>query len=73
MLNVGSEDIKGNSIVKQAFEDLKKINKQINFYGFVEGDDINKGIVDVVVTDGFSGNIALKTAECVADLIFLPI
>ncbi len=70
LLNVGSEDIKGNSIVKQAFEDLKKINKQINFYGFVEGDDINKGIVDVVVTDGFSGNIALKTAEGVADLIF---
>ena len=70
LLNVGSEDIKGNSVVKQAHEDLKKIEKQINFYGFVEGDDINKGIVDVVVTDGFSGNIALKTAEGVADLIF---
>lgn len=70
LLNVGSEDIKGNSVVKQAFEDLKNIDKQIDFYGFVEGDDINKGIVDVVVTDGFSGNIALKTAEGVADLIF---
>ena len=70
LLNVGSEDIKGNSIVKQAHENLKRIEKQINFYGFVEGDDINKGIVDVVVTDGFSGNIALKTAEGVADLIF---
>ena len=70
LLNVGSEDIKGNSVVKQAHENLKKIEKQINFYGFVEGDDINKGIVDVVVTDGFSGNIALKTAEGVADLIF---
>ena len=70
LLNVGSEDIKGNSVVKQAFENLKRIEKQINFYGFVEGDDINKGIVDVVVTDGFSGNIALKTAEGVADLIF---
>ncbi len=70
LLNVGSEDIKGNSVVKQAYENLKRIEKQINFYGFVEGDDINKGIVDVVVTDGFSGNIALKTAEGVADLIF---
>ena len=70
LLNVGSEDIKGNSVVKQAHENLKRIEKQINFYGFVEGDDINKGIVDVVVTDGFSGNIALKTAEGVADLIF---
>ena len=70
LLNVGSEDIKGNSVVKLAHENLKRIEKQINFYGFVEGDDINKGIVDVVVTDGFSGNIALKTAEGVADLIF---
>ena len=41
-----------------------------NFFGFIEGNDINKGIVDVVVTDGFSGNIALKTAEGVAELIF---
>ena len=70
LLNVGSEDIKGNSVVKKAYEDLKHIDKEINFYGFVEGDDINKGVVDVVVTDGFSGNIALKTAEGVADLIF---
>ena len=70
LLNVGTEDIKGNPVVKQAYENLKRIENQINFYGFVEGDDINKGIVDVVVTDGFSGNIALKTAEGVADLIF---
>lgn len=70
LLNVGTEDIKGNPVVKQAYENLKRIEGQINFYGFVEGDDINKGIVDVVVTDGFSGNIALKTAEGVADLIF---
>ena len=44
--------------------------KKNKFHGFVEGNDINKGIVDVVVTDGFSGNIALKTAEGVAELIF---
>ncbi len=70
LLNVGSEHIKGNSIVKQTFEDLKKISTKLNFYGFIEGNDINKGDVDVVVTDGFSGNIALKTAEGVAELIF---
>ena len=70
LLNVGSEHIKGNIIVKQTFNDLKKISSKINFFGFIEGNDINKGIVDVVVTDGFSGNIALKTAEGVAELIF---
>ncbi len=70
LLNVGSEHIKGNLIVKQTFDDLKKISSKINFLGFIEGNDINKGNVDVVVTDGFSGNIALKTAEGVAELIF---
>ena len=70
LLNVGSEQIKGNTVVKKTFDDLKKMNSKINFFGFVEGNDINKGIVDVIVTDGFSGNIALKTAEGVAELIF---
>ena len=70
LLNVGSEQIKGNLVVKQTFENLKKISSKLNFYGFIEGNDINKGNVDVVVTDGFSGNIALKTAEGVAELIF---
>ena len=69
LLNVGSELIKGNEVVKQTYADLSRIEKKINFYGFVEGNDINKGVVDVVVTDGFSGNIALKTAEGVAELI----
>ena len=69
ILNVGSEEIKGNAVVKQTFERLEKLSSHINFYGFIEGNDINKGIVDVVVTDGFSGNIALKTAEGVAELI----
>ena len=69
ILNVGSEEIKGNAIVKQTFEDLENLYPKINFFGFIEGNDINKGIVDVVVTDGFSGNIALKTAEGVAQLI----
>lgn len=69
ILNVGSEEVKGNAVVKQTFEKLEKLAHYINFYGFIEGNDINKGIVDVVVTDGFSGNIALKTAEGVAELI----
>ena len=70
LLNVGSEQIKGNTVVKKTFNDLKNMNSKINFFGFVEGNDINKGVVDVIVTDGFSGNIALKTAEGVAELIF---
>ncbi len=69
ILNVGSEEIKGNAVVKQTFEFLENLSSKINFCGFIEGNDINKGIVDVVVTDGFSGNIALKTAEGVAELI----
>ena len=68
LLNVGSEILKGNKIIQLAAKRLAK-EKNIDFYGFIEGNDINKGIVDVVVTDGFSGNIALKTAEGVAELI----
>ncbi|AZL16147.1 phosphate acyltransferase PlsX [Rickettsiales endosymbiont of Stachyamoeba lipophora] len=69
LLNVGSEDIKGSDAVKQASKLLKELGEDvINFYGFVEGDDIFKSIVDVVVTDGFSGNISLKTAEGTAYL-----
>ena len=70
VLNVGSEEIKGNSVVKRTFEEIEKYKSLMNFCGFIEGNDINKGIVDVIVTDGFSGNIALKTAEGVAELIF---
>ncbi len=67
VLNIGSEDIKGNETVKKAAELLKKTN--LNFYGNVEGDDIFKGVVDVVVTDGFTGNVSLKTTEGVAKMI----
>jgi glycerol-3-phosphate acyltransferase PlsX len=63
ILNVGVEMLKGNEAVKGAAAILQEANLPIKFYGFVEGDDIGKGTVDVVVTDGFSGNIALKTAE----------
>jgi len=63
LLNVGSEDMKGNDAVKAAAAVLREGNLPISFYGFVEGNDICGGTVDVVVTDGFTGNIALKTAE----------
>jgi phosphate acyltransferase len=68
ILNVGSEELKGHDSVKNAFNILQNIDLPIKFHGFVEGDDIAKGTVDVVVTDGFTGNIALKTAEGTAKM-----
>ncbi len=67
LLNIGSEDIKGNEVVKQTAELLR--GSDLNFYGNVEGDDIFKGVTDVVVCDGFVGNVALKTAEGVAKMM----
>lgn len=67
LLNIGSEECKGNKLVKQTSEILKKLFD--NYVGFVEGDDINKGIVDVIVTDGFTGNVFLKTIEGTAKFI----
>ena len=67
LLNIGSEDIKGNDVVKQAAELLRA--SHLNFYGNVEGDDIFKGTVDVVVCDGFVGNVALKTTEGLAHMM----
>ena len=69
LLNVGSEDMKGNEQVKEAHAILRDGPFDLNYHGFVEGDDIAKGTVDVVVTDGFTGNIALKTAEGTARYI----
>jgi phosphate acyltransferase len=69
LLNVGSEEQKGNDSVKAAAAILRQSNLPMAFHGFVEGDDITKGTVDVVVTDGFTGNIALKTAEGTAKLV----
>lgn len=64
LLNVGVEEVKGQEEVKEAGRLIREANIQsIDYYGFVEGDDIGRGTVDVVVTEGFSGNIALKTAE----------
>jgi glycerol-3-phosphate acyltransferase PlsX len=67
LLNIGSEDIKGNEVVKQTSELLKE--SHLNFYGNVEGDDIYKGTTDLVVCDGFVGNVALKTSEGLAHLM----
>lgn len=67
LLNIGSEEIKGNERVKEAGRLLAQSN--LNYHGFVEGDDIFKGTVDVVVCDGFAGNIALKTSEGVARML----
>ena len=64
LLNIGAEELKGNEAVKAAAQTLREARGlSLNFHGFVEGDDIGKGTVDVVVTDGFTGNVALKTAE----------
>ncbi len=67
LLNIGEEEIKGNEQVKEAARLLA--SGKLNYVGFVEGDDINKGTVDVVVCDGFVGNVALKTIEGVAKMI----
>lgn len=69
ILNVGSEEQKGHEEVREANRILRETDLDLNYHGFVEGDDIAKGTVDVVVTDGFSGNIALKTAEGLARFV----
>ncbi|MBX3663765.1 MAG: phosphate acyltransferase PlsX [Burkholderiales bacterium] len=67
LLNIGEEDIKGNEVVKEAAVLLR--GSGLNFYGNVEGDDIYKGTTDVVVCDGFVGNVALKTSEGLAQML----
>jgi glycerol-3-phosphate acyltransferase PlsX len=68
LLNIGEEDIKGNDVVKEASELLKVSG--LNFQGNVEGNDIYKGTTDVVVCDGFVGNVALKTSEGLAQMLY---
>jgi glycerol-3-phosphate acyltransferase PlsX len=67
LLNIGAEDIKGNDLVKRAAELMRASG--LNFHGYVEGDDIYKGTTDVVVCDGFVGNVALKTSEGLAQML----
>lgn len=68
LLNIGSEEIKGDATIKAAAKLIAE-NPDLNYYGFVEGDDIYKGTVDIVVCDGFIGNIALKASEGVAKMM----
>mgnify|MGYP001194486901 FL=1 len=68
LLNVGAEEVKGNEAVRAAAAALRATPLPLRFEGFVEGNDIAAGAVDVVVTDGFTGNVALKTAEGTAHL-----
>ena len=68
LLNIGEEDIKGSDVVKQVAELLKA--STLNFYGNVEGDDIYMGTTDVVVCDGFVGNVMLKTSEGLAHMLY---
>ena len=67
LLNIGAEEIKGNERVKEAARLLS--NSELNYIGFIEGDDIYKGTANVVVCDGFIGNVALKSSEGVAKMI----
>ncbi|WP_421791707.1 phosphate acyltransferase PlsX [Hyphobacterium sp.] len=69
LLNVGQEELKGNDTVRAADRLIRDAGIDFKYHGFVEGDDISLGITDVVVTDGFSGNIALKTAEGAVKLV----
>ena len=67
LLNIGEEEIKGNDVVKQAAELMR--DSSLNFYGNIEGTDIYRGTTDVIVCDGFVGNVALKTSEGLAQML----
>ena len=70
LLNIGSEEVKGNEIIKETYQKLNQIvNEEFEFKGFIEGSHIMDGNVNVVVADGFTGNVALKTAEGTANFI----
>ncbi|MES1158937.1 MAG: phosphate acyltransferase PlsX [Terricaulis silvestris] len=69
LLNVGAEEQKGHEEIRAAARLIREANLDFDFHGFVEGDDIGKGTVDVFVTDGFTGNVALKTAEGTARFV----
>ncbi len=70
LLNIGSEEIKGNNVIKNTYQELSKFNSPLfEFKGYVEGNNIMCGDVNVIIADGFTGNIALKTAEGTANFI----
>ena len=70
LLNIGSEELKGNETIKETFKILnEKKNNDFDFAGFIEGNELMNGNVNVIVSDGFTGNVALKTAEGTANFI----
>ena len=70
LLNIGSEELKGNEIIKETFQILNdKKNNNFDFSGYIEGNELMNGDVNVIVSDGFTGNVALKTAEGTANFI----
>ena len=70
LLNIGSEELKGNETIKETYKTLKeKKSNDYNFSGYVEGNQLMDGYVNVIVSDGFTGNVALKTAEGTANFI----
>ena len=70
LLNIGSEEVKGNDIIKETYKKLNQmINEDFEFKGFIEGNNLMNGEVNVIVADGFTGNVALKTAEGTANFI----
>ena len=70
LLNIGSEELKGNEIIKETFQRLnEKKTNNFNFSGYIEGNELMDGYVNVIVSDGFTGNVALKTAEGTANFI----
>ena len=70
LLNIGSEELKGNEIIKETFKQLnEKTLNNFNFAGYIEGNQLMNGDVNVIVSDGFTGNVALKTAEGTANFI----
>ena len=70
LLNIGSEELKGNEIIKETFQTLNDKKKEnFNFAGYIEGNELMNGEVNVIVSDGFTGNVALKTAEGTANFI----
>jgi phosphate acyltransferase len=69
LLNIGSEDLKGHESIREAARLIRASDLAFTFHGYVEGNDIGQGAVDVVATDGFTGNVALKTAEGTAKMI----
>ena len=70
LLNIGSEELKGNETIKETFQLMNKINSNdFNFSGYIEGNELMDGKVNVIVSDGFTGNVALKTAEGTANFI----